>query len=390
MMEQVFYICVYVLLLIAMGYVFIILYCSLGWLKTKGDVEIDDELSTRVSVIIAARNEEYTISSCLRALVNQSYPAANMEILVVDDASEDTTAEHIKRFCEQYTFIRHLSLTGKNGAQGKKKAIQVAMEQASGEVIITTDADCIMGMDWMRIMVSFYNKTKAEMIAGPVCFNKEKSAFEKMQSLEFMALLASGGGALYYNKAILCNGANLMYTRKAFMEVNGFTGIDAGPSGDDVLLMYKISKRFPGKIKFLKNEDAIVYTKAKQTLTAFMQQRKRWASKKFSTMNPETKAVSLLVYMFNLLLIALPVMALFVNHRPVFGFCFYQVWLLILLIKCVIDFLLLFLAASFFNKKKWLLFFIPEQLIYIPYVVLTGMMGLMGSYDWKGRKIKNE
>jgi cellulose synthase/poly-beta-1,6-N-acetylglucosamine synthase-like glycosyltransferase len=389
-MQHFFNILVYLLLLLAMIYSIVILCCSIGWMKTKGDVEIDDELSTKVSVIIAARNEEYTISSCLRALVNQSYPTANMEILVVDDASEDSTAEHIKRFCEQYAFIKHLSLSGKNGEYGKKKAMQKAIAQASGEVILTTDADCIMGMDWLRIMVSFYNKTKAELVAGPVCFNKEKSIFEKMQSLEFMALLASGGGALYFNKAILCNGANLLYTRKAFLQVNGFTGIDANPSGDDVLLMYKINKQFPGQLKFLKNEDAIVYTKAKQTLAAFMQQRKRWASKKFSAMNAETKSISLLVYTFNLLLAALPLMAMLVPHHLICSLPFYKIWLLILLIKCVIDFLLLFLAASFFNKRKGLIFFIPEQLLYIPYVVITGIAGLLGTYDWKGRKIKNE
>jgi cellulose synthase/poly-beta-1,6-N-acetylglucosamine synthase-like glycosyltransferase len=389
-MEFLFYIFVYLLLFISALYVFVILCFSFGWIKTKGYVEIDDELSTKVSVIIAARNEEYTISSCLRALVNQSYPTANMEIIVVNDASEDTTAQHINRFCEQYTFIKHISLSGKNGEHGKKKALQRAMETATGEVIITTDADCIMGMDWMRILVSFYNKTKAELIAAPVCFNKEKSPFEKMQSLEFMALLASGGGALYYNKAILCNGANLLYTRKAFREVNGFTGIDTSPSGDDVLLMYKISKRFPGQLKFLKNEDAIVYTKAKQTVAGFMQQRKRWASKKFSTLNSETKAISLLVYTFNLLLIVLPFMAVFIKHHYICGLPFYKIWLLILLIKCVIDFLLVFLAASFFNKRKWLIFFIPEQLLYIPYVVYTGLLGLLGTYDWKGRKIKME
>ena len=389
-MEHFFNILVYTLLLLAAVYSVVIVCCCIGWIKTKGDVEIDDELSTKVSVIIAARNEEYTISSCLRAIVNQSYPTTNMEIIVVDDASEDTTAEHIKRFCEQYTFIKHISLSGKGGEYGKKKAIQKAMELASGEVIMTTDADCIMGMDWMRIMVSFYNKTKAELVAGPVCFNKEKSVFEKMQSLEFMALLASGGGALYFNKAILCNGANLMYTRKAFLEVNGFAGIDVNPSGDDVLLMYKISKQFSKKIKFLKNEDAIVYTKAKLTISGFMQQRRRWASKKFSVLNSETKVVSLLVYLFNLLLAVLPVMSLFVTHHLTCGLSFYKIWLLILFIKSVIDFLLLFLAASFFNKKKWLIFFIPEQLIYIPYVVITGIVGLMGTYDWKGRKIKNE
>src|SRR3954462_6219401 len=114
-MEYLFHILIYTLMLLTALYGIVILCGSIGWIKTKGSVEIDDELSTKVSVIIAARNEEYTISSCLRALVNQSYPTTNMEIIVVNDASEDSTLEHIKRFCEQYTFIKHISLNGKNG-----------------------------------------------------------------------------------------------------------------------------------------------------------------------------------------------------------------------------------------------------------------------------------
>lgn len=363
------------------------LFCF-GWQQLPTHVEIDDELTTTVSIIIAARNEEYTIGLCLRALANQSYPTTHMDIIVVDDNSKDTTSRHIQRFCEQYHFIRLISLNEKEGEFGKKKAIEKAIRQSAGELIITTDADCVMGMDWLRLLVSHYKKTKAQLIAGPVCFHREKSVFEKMQSVEFMALMASGAGAIYMNKAILCNGANLMYTRKAFEEVGGFEGISAGPSGDDVLLMYKIKKRYPGKIKFLKHEDAIVYTKAKKSVQELIQQRKRWASKKISTLNAETICLSLVVYIFNLLLFVLPIIYLIVPHCDCVGWDFYKTWLLIFLIKCVIDFLLLFLASSFFKKRHWLIYFIPEQLIYIPYVAYTGLVGWIGKYDWKGRKIK--
>src|SRR6185295_4190734 len=132
--------------------------------------------------------------------------------------------------------IRLISLNGNDGEYGKKKAIQKAIQHSKGELIVTTDADCVMHMDWLRLMVSFHKKTNAQLIAGPVCFHREKTTFEKMQSLEFMALMASTAGAIHFNKAILCNGANLMYTRKAFEAVDGFEGIDSNPSGDDVLL----------------------------------------------------------------------------------------------------------------------------------------------------------
>lgn len=389
-MEQVLHILFWLLLITAAGYACFILMFGYGWLKTTQHVEIEDDLSKKVSVIIAARNEEYTIGMCLRALVNQSYPTTHMEIIVVDDNSEDTTARHVQRFCEQYQFISLISLNEKKGESGKKKAIEKGIAHSTGELILTTDADCVMDMDWLRLMISFHARTNAQLIAGPVCFHREKTIFEKMQSLEFMALIASTGGAMYFNKAILCNGANLLYTRTAYEQVKGFENIHTSPSGDDVLLMYKIKKRFPGKVKFLKNEDAIVYTKAKKSVKDFMHQRRRWASKKLSQLNVETVTLSVLVYGFNLLLLVLPFLYLIMSSFASVPTAFYKTWLLIFSAKCIIDFLLLFLAATFFRKRKWLVLFVPEQLIYIPYIVYTGFLGIIGKYNWKGRKLKNE
>ena len=387
-MTTFFLVLVYFFVILFVIYSVCIIAFCLGWMNTKGDVDIDDELNTETSIIIAARNEEDNIASCLRALINQSYPTAHMEIIVVDDNSEDKTRQIVQKFCEQYQFIKLITLDEKKGEHGKKMAIKKAIQLAKGELIFTTDADCVMGMDWLRIMVSFQKKTNLEMIVAPVCFNREKKIFEKLQTLEFMALMASGAGALHFNRAILCNGANLMYTRRAFDAVNGFDKISDGPSGDDVLLMYKISKKFPNKVKFLKNEDVIVYTPAKQTLESFIQQRKRWASKKMTQLNTPTKLLSLVVYLFNFLLFSLPILYLMIQPFSCTGVNFVGTWLLIFCLKCGIDFLLLFLAASFFNKKRWLGFFVPEQLIYVPYVVYTGFSGMFGNYAWKGRKIK--
>lgn len=387
-MTTFFFVLVYFFVILFILYGFFIISFCLGWIRTKGDVDINDELNTLTSIIIAARNEEENIASCLRALINQSYPAAYMEIIVVDDNSQDNTRNIVQHFCEQYQFIKLIALDEKKGEQGKKQALQKAMELAKGQLVFTTDADCVMGMDWLRIMVSYQKKTNAEMIVGPVCFNGEKNIFEKLQTLEFMVLMASGAGALYYNKAILCNGANLMYTRKAFDAVNGFEKINNYPSGDDVLLMYKISKKFPRNVKFLKNEDVVVYTTAKKTLQSFIQQRKRWASKKIDQLNNPTKILAIVVYLFNFLLFFLPPLYIGIQPDSCVGLDFVYLWLVIFASKCGIDFLLLFLAASFFNKRKWLHFFIPEQLLYVPYVVYTGFQGIVGTYVWKGRKIK--
>jgi biofilm PGA synthesis N-glycosyltransferase PgaC len=389
-MEFFFHILVYLLLIAGAAYGCSLLFLGYGWMRTPQQVNMDDDLSTPVSVIVAARNEEYTIGMCLRALANQSYPTAHMEVIVVNDNSNDTTARHVQRFCEQYHFIKLIELDKNKGEFGKKKAIEKGISYANGELILTTDADCVMDMDWLRLMVSYHSKTKAHLIAGPVCFHREKTAFEKMQSLEFMALIASTAGAMYFHKAVLCNGANLLYTRQAYDAVKGFEGIGNSPSGDDVLLMYKIKKKYPDKIRFLKNEDAIVYTKAKKSVRDFVHQRKRWASKKLSQLNLETISLSLIVYGLNLLLLTLPFVYLLMPKGVGGITTFYGIWTFVFFSKCVIDFLLLFLAATFFKKRKWLIFFIPEQLLHIPYVVYTGFSGWIGNYDWKGRKIRNK
>ena len=77
----------------------------------------------------------------------------------------------------------------------------------------------------------------------------------------------------------MCNGANLAYERKLFYEVDGFAGIDHIASGDDMLLMHKIAKKYPGKIYYLKSVDAIVSTHPMQSWKQFFNQRIRWASK---------------------------------------------------------------------------------------------------------------
>jgi cellulose synthase/poly-beta-1,6-N-acetylglucosamine synthase-like glycosyltransferase len=208
-----------------------------------------------------------------------------------------------------------------------------------------------------------------------------------MQSLEFMALIGCGGASLFYKKAIMCNGANLAYSKAAYEEVNGFYGIEEKASGDDVLLMYKINEKYPGAVRFLKNREAIVCTRAKQQLKDFIQQRKRWSSKGFWAFNTETKITALIVYLFSLYLVLVPLIDLLCYRNSFFHQVLTDFCLILLGIKCFIDFLLLFLTASFFKKERFLLLFLPEQILYLMYVVLIGIIGSIGKFEWKDRII---
>lgn len=370
-----------VTVLFCAAYVIMIALFSYGWIRTRCSAAASSQ-KVSVAVIIAARNEEHMIAGCLEAIMMQSYPAGLMEIIVIDDHSEDDTSGIVRKYISNSGNIQLLHAEGR----GKKAAIATGIKNTSAELIITTDADCRMNKNWIESIVSFYEQSNAAMIVGPVMFSNESSVFQKMQSLELIALQGSTAGALYFNKAIMCNGANLAYTRSAFNDTGGFKDIDRGASGDDVLLMYKIGKRYKNGIKFLKNTDAIVSTSAKETLREFSEQRKRWASKGFDAFNAETKSVSVIVYMLSVLIILTGLLSAFTSVKPGIGLSFFQICLILTGIKCVFDFLLLFLAASFYNKERYLYLFLPEQFIYILYVILIGMAGSKKRFEWKGRK----
>ncbi len=384
MIEYLFFIFLILSILLCLQYLLLIGSYCYGWINAKPLAMITNE-SIFVSVIIPARNEEQNIINCLTSIINQRYPNQQFELIVIDDSSTDTTNKKIQQFCEDHVTCKLITLIDKE-LTGKKNAIRKAVEIAKGELIVTTDADCIMGDHWLSTIVACYKQSGAKMIVGPVSFYDEKTIFEKMQSLEFMSLIACGGGSLYFNKAIMCNGANLAYTKQIFNEVNGYEGIDDIASGDDVLLMYKIQQCYPKGIHFLKHTDAIVYTKAKSTLKEFIEQRKRWASKGFKILNTETKYVSLIVYLFNCVLIVL-ITGFFCLPTTSLHLIFFEISLIIIGIKCIIDFLLLFLAASFFKKKIFLVYFLPEQFIYILYIVVVGLFGIKRKYKWKDRNI---
>lgn len=364
-------------------YAFLLLFYGIGWIKIKPYQGKSIDFNTRVSVIIAARNEEHSITECLNHILAQDYPHNLFEIIVVDDDSADTTVKKVEALQQQHMQIHLIRLMDKEGIIAyKKRAIAKGIHQATGSLIVTTDADCRMGKQWLSTLVSFYEAEHPKMIVAPVCLDRESTLFEKLQSLEFLGLMLATGASVYSNKPLMCNGANLAYEKQAFEAVNGFEEIDTIASGDDVLLMLKIINKYPGGVKYLKSKAAIVQTNAISSPKGFIQQRKRWASKSFISKSKWISAVSTLVFAANFLLL----LTLFIS---VFSHRFAYLFLLLLGIKSVADIWVLSLAASFFNKKNLLGLMLPVQLFYMFYVVIVGVSGNSGKYEWKGRTLDN-
>jgi cellulose synthase/poly-beta-1,6-N-acetylglucosamine synthase-like glycosyltransferase len=347
--------------------------------------------STFISILIPARNEEQNLPCLLEALSQQSYPKELFEVMVIDDHSTDGTAGIVKKYagCKLISLKDFMPAGGINSY--KKKAIEVGIQHSRGELIVTTDADCYAEPGWLATIAAFYEKQQPQLIVMPVAINCSNKAIEIFQALDFMTLQGITGASVYKKMHSMCNGANLAYTRQAFSAVNGFSGIDNIASGDDMLLMHKIALQYPNGISFLKSKEVIVQTQPVHTVGQFFNQRIRWASKADKYDDKRIFWVLLLVYLFNVMLLVLPVVAILQSilstndHRP---WTSLRLWLLLLFLKTITELLFLYPVAKFFNKQSLLLAFPLAQLFHVFYTVIAGWLGKFGSYEWKGRKVK--
>ncbi|MFM6924739.1 MAG: glycosyltransferase family 2 protein [Ferruginibacter sp.] len=240
-------------------------------------------------------------------------------------------------------------------------------------------------------MAAFYEEYQPQFIAAPVSVNSSSQFIEIFQSLDFMTLQGITGASVYKKIHSMCNGANLAYTKKAFDAVGGFAGIDNIASGDDMLLMHKIYKLYPDKVLFLRSKEAIIQTTPVHSIGEFFNQRIRWASKADKYDDKRIFGVLLLVYIVNVLLLFLPIIAVANNIQYAmfniqYSIC--SVWLLMLLLKTIAELIFLYPVAKFFGKQYMLWLFPLMQPFHIVYTVIAGWLGKFGRYKWKGRNVK--
>ncbi len=378
--------------LLLLLYVGLLLHYRFAWSKIPFfTASFTSDASTFITVIIPARNEEENLPHLLKALAQQTYPKELFEVIVIDDHSTDATAAVVK----QYSNYRLLTLKDfiPEGSINsyKKKAIEVGIQHSKGALIVTTDADCFTPKKWLETIASFYQKNKPALIVMPVAINCRNSAIEIFQALDFMTLQGITGAAVHQKQLSMCNGANLAYTRSAFEAVNGFKGIDNIASGDDMLLMHKIALQFPAGIAYIKSPEVIVKTEPVHNIKEFFNQRIRWASKADKYDDKRIFWVLLLVYLFNVMLLVLPVTGSFVNTEwSMFNaqWSIWEMWLLLVSMKTIAELMFLYPVATFFCKQSLLWLFPLAQPFHIVYTVIAGWLGKFGSYQWKDRTVK--
>lgn len=380
------------LLILAISYVGLLLFYAWAFQKIPNfNTQLYPQQLPPITVIVPARNEASNIVACLNSIAQQQYPAHKLHLIVIDDHSTDNTPQLVDRFIAQnpqlnaqlLLLAQHLSPKTHLNSY-KKKALEVAIAHAQTNWIVTTDADCIAASPyWLATLLGFAITQNAVFVTAPVLFSPVKSLFDKFQALDFVGMMVTTAASVQHHLADMCNGANLAYQRTVFYEVNGFEGINHLASGDDMLLMAKISNHYPKQVMSLKSLEALVTTPPQPNITAFFWQRIRWASKSGAYTKWQTQAALLVVLLTNVACWAMLIYALVAQNKVVWAqtIAFFTV-------KFVADAIYLYTGCRFFKRTRWMYAFLPAQIIHLIYIAVVGISANFVRYNWKGRKVK--
>ncbi len=363
-----------IVILSGLVYMLMILFFYSGWRKLTDFSVEKKQFTTLVSLIIPVRNEEYNIPGLIKSIRDQDYPGRLLEVIFVDDHSDDRSFQLIS---EHIAGMENFHLTGNSGT-GKKMALQTGFEKATGNLIITTDADCHHPSRWISVFAGFYEKYHPKLMSGPVLLKSNNNFFQRLQQIEFLSLTASTAGAFGAGHPIMCNGANLAFDRNVIEHQEDIMQAQY-TSGDDIFLMHRIKQLWPGELYYIKSNDAIVTTAGQPDFRSFIQQRIRWASKSRGYRDTDTIITGMVVLLINFLL-------LWTLAGTFFEPVMFSFFIFLYIIKTLPDLLLVTAVSSFFRTKKNLWLFPLAQLIYPIYAVFTALASLTGNHSWKGRK----
>jgi len=354
------------------------IFIGLEKLTNKVSERIPDEF---ISIIVPFRNEEKNIVNTYTNLTSQNYPIDKYEIIFVNDSSDDKSLQLLENIPKQHNVII-CSVPNDNSINAhKKRAIRFGIEKSNGEIIVTTDADCIHKKDWLKNLLNFMDK-ETGFVSGPVEFDSSYDLFSKIQRLEFAGLVITGAGLIGSGNPIICNAANIAYRKKAFEQVGGFTYQMSLSSGDDELLMQKIHRDTDYQIKFALDKNAVVSTESNLSLKDFYHQRKRWASKGLFYGDHLLLIKLVLIYLFYFSLIIQPILGVILSSK------FFLLFLTSFLIKMFTEYIVLKKGIILLFDLKILRPFVITEILQVPYILVSGFMGIFGNLVWKDRKIK--
>lgn len=343
-------------------YIALILFSLFHWRGTTQVDSVENKIKP-CSILVPFRNEAKNLPGLLDSLDSIPTDNSKVEILLIDDHSEDESTAIIK------TRIKSNYILDQADGVGKKKAISKGISIAKFDTIFQLDADGTFGKRWFYSIQHKMN-SGIDFLTGIISIKNPRGWLEHFQLFELIALMGMTNAGIKSGYWPMANGANMAYPKKVYRQISN-PGHAAFSSGDDMFLIEEAHYQ-KLNIDFNKDQDGIVFTRPVSNLKSLIHQRLRWASKNNALDSILLKCILITVILFNISLIILP----FIDTG----------YIMLWIIKLMVDlFYLKILSRDFSTKINW--FNYLGSALFYP--VFIGYIGLLHTvhykYDWKGR-----
>jgi len=223
-----------------------------------------------LTVLVAAFNEEFSIAETLQRILEQDYNGV-INTIVIDDGSRDKTAEKARLLQCSHSRITLVSLEQNSG---KAHALNCGLAQASTDIIITVDADCLILKDGIRHLVGRYlsDPPNTKAVAGTILIrNSRESWITRAQEWDyFLGIAAIKRIQSLFQGTLVAQGAFSLYDRNTLINIGGWPDT----VGEDIVLTWRI---LADGYRVGHSENACAFTTCPNTLQQFIRQRQRWS-----------------------------------------------------------------------------------------------------------------
>jgi len=366
-----------IMLLVVIIYSTIILFLTRGLKQLKTVSMVESVEPVPVTIVIPFRNEESRLPALVQDLSQQSYPGNLFEVIFIDDHSEDNSRVLLESLLLDKPRFNCRELPA--GKSGKKEALFYGISYVRTEWILQIDADCRLGSHFIKAHMTFLKEHPSDLVAGLVTTRNEAGGFlEMFERMDLLSLVGSGAGSFHYRRPLMCSGANLLYSKKLFLETRKFDPADTTPSGDDMFLMIG-ARKLEKTLSYCIARESMVETFPVQSLSSLINQRVRWGSKSANYGIADIQLLAVTVAFTNTLLLLSPLLLLSAS-------ALWTCLLSALVIKGLADFCLLYTITGYTGQRRILWLFLPVSIIYYFFIPVVLTSTIFRQSGWKGRR----
>jgi cellulose synthase/poly-beta-1,6-N-acetylglucosamine synthase-like glycosyltransferase len=332
----------------------------------------------RFSVVIAARNEEKNIEACCAAVLNQTISHDRFEVILVNDRSADRTAAMALDIARRFPNMTVLSVSGTPpGVSPKKFAALQGIRRAKNEIIVFTDADCRVAPTWLEAIDRQFD-ADVGFVQGITVYDHVPGMnrlFFGLQAIDFCSHAVVSAAAIGAGLPINSNANNCAFRKKSFDDAAGYGNDASVVSGDDDMLLQRIWKKTPWRIRYMTDLSGAVRTFPTPTLSGVFEQRKRWGSK---AVHYGACQVAILSGVFSFYCAIVLLFCAGVFFSP-----FLVPALAMMLVKMAGETALMVPGTAIMGQKALRKYLVPGSLVQLPLVIIATVLGVFGRFAWK-------